>query len=485
MKDTFEHLQLSQPLMEGLKHMGFETPTEVQANAIPLILEGKDMVVISKTGSGKTAVFGLPLLQRIDPQETGPLGLIATPTRELAVQVDQDIRDMARFSRHRTAVVYGQHSMSLEHQQLKKNPSLIIGTPGRLLDHLQQGSFNTRAIRYLVLDEADRMLDMGFIDQVQKIIRALPKERQTLLFSATMPEEIKRICQRHMKTPETLEIASETKTVDTINQVYYRVQGNEKRTQLNRLLLMNRPDSCIIFCNTRIAVDQVLSFMTRKGYNCQALHGDIPQSKRLKTITDFKAGKFPILAATDVAGRGIHVDDLSLVINYDVPQEKDSYVHRIGRTGRAGQEGRAITLVTDQDLFSLYEIEEHIGAMIPEGILPTEADFQKVRTEAEAWIKAQKVNLPKAIESQNPNKTRGPRRPAEPGKKEFASNEGKKSINEPRGESKGSSISEKGPIRTAERPLPVSPQKQSDPSPISDKPSQSFYQKVLQRIIKK
>lgn len=484
MKDTFEYLQLSQPLMEGLKHMGFEHPTEVQAKAIPLILEDKDMVVISKTGSGKTAVFGLPLLHRMDPLEPGPLALIATPTRELAVQVDQDIREMARFSRHQTAVVYGQHSMSLEHQQLKKKPSLIIGTPGRLLDHIQQGSFSTKAIRYLVLDEADRMLDMGFIDQVQKIIRSIPKERQTLLFSATMPEEIKRICQRHMKTPVTLEIASETKTVDTINQIYYRVQGNEKRTQLNRLLLINRPDSCIIFCNTRIAVDQVLSFLTRKGYGCQALHGDIPQSKRLKTITDFKAGKFPVLVATDVAGRGIHVDDLSLVINYDVPQEKDSYVHRIGRTGRAGQEGRAITLVTAEDLFGLYEIEEHIGAMIPEGNLPTEADFLKVKSEAEAWIKNQKIEPAKTSENQIKTTSKGSRRNSD--QRRSAPTPDKSPSGQPRRQEKTSTrIKVESPQAPVKTTIPTAPQKQNEPSPISDKPSQSFYQRVLQRIIKK
>ena len=213
----------------------------------------------------------------------------------------------------------------------------MTGTPGRVYDHIQHGNLATKNIRFLVLDEADRMLDMGFIDQVVRIIRTLPKDRVTLLFSATIPSEVRRICREYMRNPETIEIESQTKTVDTIDQVYYRVERNEKRTQLNRLLLFEQPESCIIFCNTRIAVDQVQRFLTNKGYACQVLHGDIPQAKRTNTMQQFKRGDFRLLAATDVAARGIHIDDLSLVINYDVPIEKDSYVHSIERTGMSGQ----------------------------------------------------------------------------------------------------------------------------------------------------
>jgi superfamily II DNA/RNA helicase len=332
-----------------------------------------------------------------DPEGAGPQGLILTPTRELAVQIDSDIKQMSKYLKRRTAVVYGQHSMNVEIQSLNKGVQIVTGTPGRVYDHIRHGNLVTRNIRFLVLDEADRMLDMGFIDQVEEIIRTIPKNRMTLLFSATMPSEIRKIGREYMKNPATVEIESETKTVDTIEQMHYRVNHNEKRTQLNRLLLFERPESCMIFCNTKIAVDQVQSFLSRKGYACEALHGDIPQGKRLKTMQEFKQGKFHILAATDVAARGIDINDLSLVINYDVPNEKDNYIHRIGRTGRAGKSGRAISLVTGNDIMDLYAIEEHIGAMIPEEELPSEAVLNEHRAEIDKWVQdnTQKGTPPK------------------------------------------------------------------------------------------
>ncbi len=398
MVNSFNELGLSAPLLKAIEEMGFVTPTEVQGRAIPHILEKKDLIVMSKTGSGKTAVFGVSMFEMIDPKAEGPQGLILTPTRELAVQVDNDLQLMSKHLSHRTTAVYGQHSMNAEITVLKKGVSIVTGTPGRVYDHIRHGNLVTKNIRFLVLDEADRMLDMGFIDQVEKIIKTLPRDRITLLFSATIPAEVRRICTHYMKSPETIEIESPTKTVDTIEQFYYRVKHNEKNTWLNRLLLVEQPESCMIFCNTRMAVDRVQSFLTRKGYACQALHGDIPQGKRIKSIQQFKQGDFRLLVATDVAARGIHIDELSLVINYDVPNERDSYVHRIGRTGRAGNDGRAITLVTSDDIMSLYEIEEHIGALIKEEELPTEALFNERKAGAELWIKAN------AIKNEAPSK---------------------------------------------------------------------------------
>lgn len=395
MKNSFNELGISPPILQAIEEMGFETPTEVQSKAIPHILNKEDLIVRSKTGSGKTAVFGVSILQMTDPGMVGPQGLILTPTRELAVQVDSDLKLMSKHLQHKTTAVYGQHSMNVEIQALKKGVSIVTGTPGRLYDHINHGNLVTKHIRFLVLDEADRMLDMGFLDQVVRIIKTLPRDRVTLLFSATIPAEIHRICSEYMKHPVTIEIESQTKTVDTTQQVYYRVKHNEKNIQLNRILLVERPESCMIFCNTRIAVDRVQSFLSRKGYTSQALHGDIPQSKRLKTMEEFKQGDFHLLVATDVAARGIHIDDLSLVINYDVPVEKDSYVHRIGRTGRAGNTGRAITLVTGEDILSLYDIEEHIGAMITEAELPTEAIYNEHKAEAEEWIKANSLQKEK------------------------------------------------------------------------------------------
>jgi len=398
MKSDFNDLGISPPILKAIQEMGFEVPTEVQSKAIPHILNNEDLIAVSKTGSGKTAVFGVSMLQMTDPEAVGPQGLILTPTRELAVQIDSDLKQMAKYLQHKTTAVYGQHNMNVEIQSLNKGVSIVAGTPGRVFDHIRQGNLDTKHIHFLVLDEADRMLDMGFLVQVERILKTLPKDRVTLLFSATIPTEIRKICREHMKHPVTIEIESQTKTVDTTQQIYYRVNSNEKNTELNHLLLIEHPESCIIFCNTRIAVDRVQSFLSRKGYTSQPLHGDIPQGRRLKTIQQFKQGEFHLLVATDVAARGIHIDDLSLVINYDVPLEKDSYVHRIGRTGRAGNVGHAITLVTSDDIMSLYEIEEYIGVMIAEGELPSEAVFNEHRAEAEKWIQAnsQKSKPPRA-----------------------------------------------------------------------------------------
>jgi len=403
MNKSFNDLGISAPILKAIEELGFETSTEVQSEAIPFVLNRQDVMVISKTGSGKTIVFGVPMLQMVDPASTKPQGLILTPTRELAVQVDSDIKQLAKHLRHKTTVLYGQHSMKAEIQTLIKGVSIVTGTPGRVYDHIRQGNLTTKHIKFLVLDEADRLMDMGFTEQVVKIIRTLPKERITLLFSATMPAEIRKLCRDYMESPVTIQIESQTKTVDTIKQVYYRVNSREKDLKLNRLLMAERPESCMIFCNTRSAVDRVQSFLSRKGYSSKALHGDIPQSKRMKTIQQFKLGEFHILVATDVAARGIHVEDLSLVINYDVPNDKDNYVHRIGRTGRAGKEGLAASLVTKEDIMSLYMIEEHIGAMISEQELPLDADMDVHKAEINKWIaeNTYKVKIP--VKTSKPN----------------------------------------------------------------------------------
>lgn len=410
MKSNFIDLGISPPILKALEAMGFEEPTEVQSRAIPHVLKKEDLIVKSKTGSGKTAVFGVTMLQMTDPGVEQPQGLILTPTRELAVQVDRDLKLMSKHLPHKTTAVYGQHNMNTEIEALNKGVSIVTGTPGRVFDHIRQGNLVTKRIRFLVLDEADRMLDMGFLDQVVRIIKTVPRDRVTLLFSATIPPEVGSICRDFMRNPVMVEIESPISTVETTEQLYYRVNHNEKNTQLNRILLIEHPESCMIFCNTRAKVDQVQKFLARKGYASMALHGDIPQTRRMKTIDNFKRGGFPLLVATDVAARGIHVDELSLVINYDVPNEKDSYVHRIGRTGRAGHTGRAISLVTSDDIMSLYEIEEHIGVMIREADLPTDADLREHRAEAEKWRQAHQQNInpprPFSEESTQPRKNR-------------------------------------------------------------------------------
>lgn len=381
---TFKNFELNPAIEEAIHDLGFVTPTEVQLRAIPLLMQGKDLIVRSKTGSGKTAAFGIPILQSLsglldDKKKERPQVLILAPTRELAVQVNQDIEALSRKLPLRSLTVYGQHSINLEIEALNKGATIVVGTPGRVMDHIRQGTLKTDSIRFLVLDEADKMMDMGFLDQVVAIVNKLPKDRNTMLFSATMPFEIQNICWEYMHDPETIEIISETKTVDTIKQSYYRVDHHEKRLNLHRILLMEKPKSCMVFCNTRATVDRVQEFLEKKGFKCDALHGAITQVKRSKTIEQFKKSGFEVLVATDVAARGLHIDDLSLVINYDIPVELDSYVHRIGRTGRAGSGGRAITLVTADDVMSLYAIEEHIGAMIPEEDIEQLVSFDRHR----------------------------------------------------------------------------------------------------------
>lgn len=485
MKSSFNDLGISLPILRALEEMGFEAPTEVQSRAIPHILKQEDLIVMSKTGSGKTAVFGVSMLQTTDPGAAGPQGLILTPTRELAVQVDSDLKQMGKYLKHTTTAVYGQHNINSEIQALRKNVSIVTGTPGRVYDHICHKNLDTKHIRFLVLDEADRMLDMGFLDQVVRIIKALPQNRVTLLFSATIPGEIHKICRQYMKCPQTIEIASPTKTVDTTQQLYYRVVNNEKNTKLNRLLMIEQPESCLIFCNKRSTVDKVQNFLYRKGYASQALHGDIPQSKRLRTIQQFKQGDFHLLVATDVAARGIQVDGLSLVINYDVPLEKDGYVHRIGRTGRAGNVGRAITLVTGEDIMSLYEIEEHIGALINEAEFPPDAFFKENRASIDKWIKenTQQTNLPKTSEShsrriQNRHSQTSPQQQHEQYRnRSIRVNTDDKIVKKGNAPHPAEQIK---PVRAIAKPIPpeIVPSQKTE----TTKP---FFQRVLQRILGK
>lgn len=392
---NFKTLGVGEEILKAIDALGFEVPTTVQEKAIPKILEKQDLIVMAKTGSGKTGAFSIPVIQDIEANGEVQALMIA-PTRELAVQVQKDVQTFSKFTKVKSMAVYGQHSMNVELEQFKKGHEIVVGTPGRVYHHIKERKLNTSKIKYLILDEADRMLDMGFIDQMMKIIKAMPKERVTLLFSATMPPEIQRICKSYMQSPETIEIESDTKTVDTIKQEYFRVQRNEKRTQLKNLIHANHPTRCMVFCNTRIEVDKVNEFLDKQGFVSAAIHGANTQSKRMRTIENFKKGKIQIMVATDVAARGIHIDDLELVINYDVPQDKDNYIHRIGRTGRAGNGGLALTLVTSEDIMTLYEIEEHVGAMIDEEDLPEQDQIDAGKLVCdEKWGAVKKEQLEK------------------------------------------------------------------------------------------
>ncbi len=494
----FKHLGVSPPILRALDDMEFKSPTPIQSLAIPHILNKKDLIVVSKTGSGKTAVFGVPLLQLTDVNVREPQVLILTPTRELAVQVNGDLRSMAKYLSHKLTAVYGRHNIRTEIQALEKGVTVVTGTPGRVYDHIARKNLTVRNVRFLVLDEADRMLDMGFIDQVRKIIKALPKERVTLLFSATFPAEIRRLCQSYMNNPETLEIESETKTVDTIRQEYFRVEKNEKCIQLERLLKAIRPDSCIIFCNMRTSVDRVQRFLSKRGYSSQALHGDIPQGKRLKTMQQFKDGEFGILVATDVAARGIHIDDLSLVANYDVPHEKDSYVHRIGRTGRAGNGGHAISLVTGNDIISLYEIEEHIGAIISQSDLPTEQGLNEQSEKVREWVAASKLKNAVPPETSVTKRYNQPRNKRSQGQKQRTDNraQGNRSRYNQNSKKPAVQIEKKpyraqNPVKGTER-LPRETTIQTEPKKTEQAIAQSqttekkpFFKRLLKRLGRK
>ncbi|HOJ47710.1 MAG TPA: DEAD/DEAH box helicase [Bacillota bacterium] len=442
---AFEELGIIPEILASLKEMGFAQPTEVQSRAIPHVLEKKDMIVQSKTGSGKTAVFGIPILQLTDMDAKEPQALILTPTRELAVQIDNDIRRMASHLRHKTAVVYGQHNINTEIKALNEGVAILTGTPGRVYDHISHGTLKTQNIRFLVMDEADRMLDMGFIDQVRRIIRALPKNRVMLLFSATMPPEIRRICTSYMKNPVNIVIESQTMTVDTIQQIYYRVKENEKCDQLNRVLLHYRPESCIIFCNTKIAADMVQHYLTRKGYHSHVLHGDVPQGKRLQTIQNFKQNKFHILVATDVAARGLDINDLAMVINFDIPEDKDNYVHRIGRTGRAGKGGVAVSLATTNDIMDLYAIEEHIGVLINQEELPADENIEAEKESVENWIAQNRLKEKEAPEEKKAARKNAKNRSRSNRKKEGGKPEQKKKENDGKSVGKSEGKSEKRP----------------------------------------
>lgn len=368
---TIDSCSFSEEIVKALKGLEYETLTEVQEQVIPLVLANKDIIVRSQTGSGKTAAFAIPVCEKIAVEQRNPQVLVLTPTRELAVQLKQDISNIGRFKKIRCAVLVGRQSMEIQKRELGQRVHIIVGTPGRTLDHIEKNNIRLEDIRYLIIDEADKMLDMGFIEQVEAIIETLPAKRVTMLFSATMPDKIGEICSKYMANPTKVEIHSPKPAAEQIEQLYYEVEEDEKMQLLDKLLYTLRPDSAIIFCNTREKVDFLVEGMKKTGYSCGSLHGGMEQRERLQTMESFKRGEFQFLVATDVAARGIHVDDIALVINFELPFEKENYVHRIGRTGRAGNAGMAVAFVAPREQRVLQEIEQYVEYKIPGRDLPT------------------------------------------------------------------------------------------------------------------
>ncbi|PKM77963.1 MAG: RNA helicase [Firmicutes bacterium HGW-Firmicutes-15] len=367
----FKQYGFSDEILHAIEKLGYENPTDVQEQVLPHAFKGRDLIVQAQTGSGKTAAFAIPICQNIVLEQKQPQVLVLTPTRELAVQVQEEIANIGRFNRIRVAAIYGQQPIYFQRNQLRQRVHIIVATPGRILDHLQRGNVSFEEIRYLVLDEADEMLDMGFIDQVEAILKVMPPDRVTMLFSATMPDAIEKICSQYMRSPKKIEVVSQNPTTARIEQYYYTVEEDDKYHLLSQIINTHRPDSCIVFCHTREKVKLLYHRMKTQGHSCWALHGGMEQRDRLATMQGFKNGEFPFLIATDVAARGIDIEELSLVINYDIPFEKEKYVHRIGRTGRINNEGLAITLISRCEMKMLQEIENYVGYQIPEKALPS------------------------------------------------------------------------------------------------------------------
>lgn len=379
MNNSFNDYKLREEIVKALTLMGYERPTEVQSKVIDKALKGKDLIVQSQTGSGKTAAYAIPICDGVDIEERWPQGLILVPTRELAVQVKEDITNIGRFKRIRCAAVFGKQPMSLQVQELKQRVHIVAGTPGRVMDHINRGTLRLEKLKYLVIDEADKMLNMGFIEQVGEIIDALPKERTTMLFSATMAEEIERLCKKYLNTAEKIEITPETLISERVELELYQVEREEKLELLKRILYVENPDSCIVFCSTKENVDTLNKRMKEEKIYTRALHGGMEQKDRLELMRLFKRGEFRILIATDVAARGIDVSDLDLIINYDVPVENESYVHRIGRTARAGKSGKAVTFAASYEKKYLDSIEDYIGYEIPRAEPPSKEKAVEAR----------------------------------------------------------------------------------------------------------
>ena len=352
---TYDEMNLREPVKRALRDMKFNNPTDVQAKAIPILVKGKDLIVQSRTGTGKTAGFGVPILENISVNRHLQ-ALVLVPTRELALQVTGEIQKLAKYSGVKCATVYGGASMNVQVQDLRSGAQIVVGTPGRVIDHIKRETIRLGNVKTAVLDEADRMLDMGFIDDVNFILSKMPADKQTVLFSATMPPEILKLTAKFMKNPEKLMLSADKLTVDMIEQKYYDVENYDKFYLLTKVLAERHLNKTLVFRRTQRTVDALVEKLRAKGIHCEAIHGGLRQSKRESVMKMFRSGKIQVLVATDVAARGLDVKDVEHVINYDCPEDAKAYVHRIGRTGRVGAKGEAITFVTRENHRDFQEI---------------------------------------------------------------------------------------------------------------------------------
>ncbi len=376
----FEKLNLSKELLKAIDDMGFEEATPIQSQTIPYIYDGRDVIGQAQTGTGKTAAFGLPILDMIDEQDKSQQAIILCPTRELAIQVAEELKELSKYKRGiRTLPIYGGQPIQRQIRALKRGVQIIIGTPGRIMDHMRRRTLRLQNIKMVVLDEADEMLDMGFRDDIEKILQDVPKVRQTLLFSATIPKPILDLGNKYLKNPQFVKVVHKELTVPSTEQFYFEVRRKNKAETLSRLIDYYNPNLALVFCNTKRRVDELFQQLQAWGYSADGLHGDMSQAQRDRVMGKFKTGAIDILVATDVAARGLDVDDVDVVINFDIPQNDEYYVHRIGRTGRAGRAGKAFTFVSGREIYKLRDIQRYAKTKILRQDIPSLVDVKETK----------------------------------------------------------------------------------------------------------
>ncbi|TJX15395.1 DEAD/DEAH box helicase [Tissierella creatinini] len=376
-KMRFEDINLSQELQKGIKAMGFEEMSPIQSQAIPVLLDGRDVIGQAQTGTGKTAAFGIPILEMTDPKDKSIQALVLCPTRELSIQVAEEISNLGKFKKGiKILPVYGGQPIDRQLRALKAGVQIVIGTPGRVIDHIKRKTIKTDNIKLMVLDEADEMFDMGFRDDIELVMNTLPEKRHTIFFSATMAPEIVKFASRYQENPEYIKVVHKELTVPKVEQAYFELKQHMKTEILSRLMDMYNPKLTVVFCNTKKKVDELTEELQGRGYFADGLHGDLKQNQRDNVMGKFRKGTIEILIATDVAARGLDVDDVDLVINYDMPQDEEYYVHRIGRTARAGREGRAFSFVAGRDIYKLKDIQRYTKTSIERRDLPTLKDIE-------------------------------------------------------------------------------------------------------------
>ncbi|WP_084591132.1 DEAD/DEAH box helicase [Desulfonatronovibrio magnus] len=378
----FESLNLTTETLKGIEDMGFEETSPIQAQSIPAILQGRDIIGQAQTGTGKTASFGIPLLEKIDTQSKTIQAIVLCPTRELAIQVAEEISALGKFHKGLNVLpVYGGQPIERQIKALRQGVQIIIGTPGRLMDHMSRKTLTLDNIRYAVLDEADEMLDMGFRDDIETILAATPRQRQTIFFSATMPVAITRMAEKYLTDPKIVKISHKVLTVPGIDQIFFEAHKGKRMEALSRIIDYYNPKLSIVFSNTKRGVDHIVRHLQVRGYLADGLHGDMNQNQRDRVMAAFRSGNTEILVATDVAARGIDVDDIEAVINFDIPNDVEYYVHRIGRTGRAGRQGKAFTFVSGKEMYKIRDIQKFTKSKISQQRIPSIVDVEQARSE--------------------------------------------------------------------------------------------------------